>query len=79
MLLLEAHVIGTPLLFATPHHSSMRGTSENTNGLIRQYLSTQQCLAALSQHRCNAIAHKPKTRPRKRLGIRTPPELICVQ
>lgn len=75
---IEEHT-GVEFYFATPHHSWERGTSENTNGLIRQYLPKRECLAALSQHRCNAIAHKLNTRPRKRLGFRTPLEVICDQ
>lgn len=60
--------------FANPHHSWERGTNENTNGLIRQYLPKRKSMTALTQHDCNAIARKLNKRPRKRLGYRTPEE-----
>ena len=60
--------------FATPYHSWERGTSENTNGLIRQYLPKRKSMAQVSQRTCSRIAHKLNTRPRKRLGFRTPLE-----
>ncbi len=60
--------------FATPHHSWERGTNENTNGLIRQYLPKRASMAALTQQDCNRIAMKLNRRPRKRLGYRTPEE-----
>ena len=60
--------------FATPHHAWERGTNENTNGLVRQYLPKRQSMAHLSQHDCNRIAAKLNRRPRKRLGFRTPEE-----
>jgi transposase, IS30 family len=60
--------------FATPHHSWERGSNENANGLIRQYLPKGKSMAGLSQHQCNAIARKINMRPRKRLGFRTPLE-----
>jgi IS30 family transposase len=60
--------------FATPHHAWERGTNENTNGLIRQYLPKRQSMAHLTQHDCNRIARKLNRRPRKRLGFRTPEE-----
>lgn len=60
--------------FARPYHSWERGSNENANGLIRQYLPKGVSMAALSQQRCNAIARKLNTRPRKRLGFRTPLE-----
>lgn len=60
--------------FATPHHSWERGTNENTNGLIRQYLPKGTSMAELTQHQCNTIAHKLNTRPRKRLDFKTPLE-----
>ncbi|WP_299022890.1 IS30 family transposase [uncultured Photobacterium sp.] len=58
--------------FATPHHSWERGTNENTNGLIRQYLPKGSSMAHVTQKHCYAIAHKLNTRPRKRLGFYTP-------
>jgi IS30 family transposase len=60
--------------FATPHHAWERGTNENTNGLIRQYLPKRKSMASLTQYDCNAIAGKLNRRPRKRLGYRTPEE-----
>jgi len=65
---------GTRFYFATPHHAWERGTNENTNGLVRQYLPKRQSMAHLTQHDCNRIAAKLNRRPRKRLGYRTPEE-----
>ena len=61
--------------FATPYHSWERGTNENTNGLIRQYLPKGASMKGLSQRDCNAIADQLNTRPRKRLGFKTPLEV----
>jgi IS30 family transposase len=60
--------------FATPHHSWERGTNENTNGLVRQYLPKRTSLARVAQERCDEIAAKLNARPRKRLGYKTPEE-----
>ncbi len=65
---------GTEFYFATPHHSWERGTNENTNGLVRQYLPKRTSMARTEQADCDAIAAKLNTRPRKRLGFRTPEE-----
>ena len=67
-------VVDAQFYFATPHHAWERGTSENTNGLIRQYLPKRASMAQLTQHECNRIATKLNRRPRKRLGYRTPEE-----
>ena len=64
----------TRFYFATPHHAWERGTNENTNGLLRQYLPKGQSMAHLTQYDCNRIATKLNRRPRKRLGFRTPEE-----
>ncbi len=67
---------GTKFYFATPHHSWERGTNENTNGLIRQYLPKGTSMKGLTQARCNAIAMKLNQRPRKRHGFKTPEEIL---
>jgi IS30 family transposase len=65
---------GVVFYFARPYHSWERVSNENANGLIRQYLPKGASMAGLSQRRCHAIARKLNTRPRKRLGFRTPLE-----
>ena len=65
---------GVTFYFATPYHSWERGTNENLNGLLRQYLPKRSSLAGLTQRDCDALAHCLNTRPRKRLGYRTPEE-----
>ena len=64
----------TRFYFATPHHAWERGTNENTNGLLRQYLPKRRSMARLTQQDCDAIATQLNRRPRKRLGYRTPEE-----
>lgn len=65
-----------PFYFCTPYHSWQRGTNENTNGLIRQYLRKGTTMKYLRQSRCDQIAEKLNTRPRKRLGWKTPLERL---
>ena len=65
---------GAEFYFATPHHAWERGTNENTNGLLRQYLPKHHSMAHVTQEHCDAIAAKLNCRPRKRLGFRTPEE-----
>jgi IS30 family transposase len=66
---------GVPFYFATPHHSWERGTSENTNGLIRQYLPKRTSMKRVTQAGCRRIAAHLNRRPRKRLGFLTPVEM----
>jgi len=65
---------GVEFYFATPHHAWERGTNENTNGLIRQYLPKRTSLAKTTQADCDRIAKMLNARPRKRLGYKTPEE-----
>ena len=65
---------GVKFYFATPYHSWERGSNENFNGLLRQYLPKRTSQAALTQSDCDRIANKLNSRPRKRLGYRTPEE-----
>jgi IS30 family transposase len=67
--------LDTSVYFATPHHAWERGTNENTNGLLRQYLPKGTCLKNLTQRHCTAIAKKLNDRPRRRLGFLTPNEV----
>jgi len=62
--------------FATPYHSWERGSNENANGLIRQYLPKGTNLRRLTQDDCDKIADALNTRPRKRHGFRTPAEIF---
>jgi IS30 family transposase len=63
---------GVKIYFATPYHSWERGSNENANGLIRQYLPKRKSMAHVTQHDCNQIAEKLNTRPRKRYDFDTP-------
>lgn len=71
------HATGTTFYFATPYHSWERGTNENTNGLIRQYIPKRSSMRSLSQARCTAIALKLNNRPRKRHGFLSPIEVFA--
>ena len=68
---------GVDFYFATPYHSWERGTNENTNGLIRQYLPKGMCFKNLTQTQCDRIAAKLNSRPRERLGFKTPAEVLA--
>lgn len=70
---------GTRFYFATPYHSWERGTSENTNGLLRQYFPKKKSLAAVSQSHCSQVAAKLNHRPRKRLNYLTPEECFVLR
>lgn len=65
-------VTGVTIYFATPYASWERGTNENTNELIRQYVPKLTSMKRLTQDRCNVIARTLNNRPRKRHGFRTP-------
>ena len=67
--------LGARFYFATPHHAWERGTNENTNGLLRQYLPKGAELRHLTQRRCERIAAHLNHRPRLRLGFLTPHEV----
>ena len=67
---------GVTCYFATPYHSWERGSNENLNGLIRQYLPKGRCLRPVTQHDCNRIAKTLNTRPRKRHAFQTPMDVF---
>jgi transposase, IS30 family len=70
---------GVPVYFCDPHSPWQRGSNENTNGLLRQYMPKGMDLSDLTQAQLNDIAHSLNCRPRKRFGFRSPAEMFAAQ
>lgn len=68
--------LGTEHYFAHPYASWERGTSENTNGLIRQYFPKDRDLTHISEMETDETMRRLNHRPRKVLAFRTPYEVF---
>jgi transposase, IS30 family len=68
---------GVAVYFCDPHSPWQRGTNENTNGLLRQYLPRSVDLRTVSQAELDAIAAELNNRPRQTLGWRSPSEAFA--
>jgi IS30 family transposase len=62
--------------FANPHHPWERGSNENFNGLLRQYFPKGKSLSYIGNSKVAVISDKLNNRPRKRLGFKTPKEVL---
>jgi len=68
--------LGVNVYFAHPYHSWERGTNENTNGLIRHYFPKGTDFATVTDKEIKMVEKQLNTRPRKRLGWKTPQEVF---
>jgi IS30 family transposase len=70
------HALGSVSYFADPYSSWQRGSNENLNGLIRQYILKSRPLSSVSDKELARIESLLNNRPRKRLGFKTPLEVF---
>lgn len=68
--------LGIRCFFAHPYHSWERGSNENANGLIRRFFPKGTDFRAISDEEIHKVEHLLNTRPRKRLGWKTPYEVF---
>ncbi len=62
--------------FADPFASWQRGSNENFNGLLRQYIPKKRPLSTVTEEEIKMIQDQLNNRPRKRLGFKTPNEVF---
>ena len=62
--------------FADPFARRQRGSNENFNSLLRQYIPKKRPLSTVSDAELRVIQDRLNSRPRKRLGFKTPNEVF---
>lgn len=73
------HALGLDVYYCRPSSPWQRGSIENLNGLIRQFVPKGTNLSELSRYRIAQIEHLLNDRPRRRLGYQTPNEYFQQQ
>jgi IS30 family transposase len=68
--------LGCKVYFADPYSSWQKGTVENTNKLIRQYIPKRTCFNNLSDSYIEQIQNKLNNRPRKTLNFEKPADIF---
>ena len=68
--------LGVEFYFARPHHPWQRGCNENANGLLREYFPKGRPVDGFTDGQVQKVYDKLNRRPRKRLGYRTPYEVM---
>jgi IS30 family transposase len=68
---------GVEVYFCDPKSPWQRGSNENTNGLLRQYLPRTLDFRTLTQGDLDAIADQLNRRPRQTLGFKTPSQALA--
>ena len=68
--------LGIQTYFADPYCSWQRGSNENFNGLLRQYIPKKRRLETVTDEELTMIQNRINHRPRKRLGFKTPYEVF---
>ena len=68
---------GIQVYFCDPKSPWQRGSNENTNGLLRQYLPRRLDFRTLTQADLDAIAQELNERPRQTLGFKTPSQALA--
>ncbi len=68
--------LNTNVYFTYPRSPWQKGSNENTNGLLREYLLKKCDFDKVSEHELMKIVYNLNNRPRKCLGFRTPQEVF---
>jgi len=69
-------VLNIQTFFADPYCSWQRGSNENFNGLLRQYIPKKRRMQTVTDEELAMIENRLNHRPRKRLGFKTPREVF---
>ena len=71
-----ARALRAEFFFADLHSPWQRGSNENLNGLLRQYIPKKRRLQSVTDEELGMIENRLNHRPRKRLGFKTPYEVF---